>query len=75
MSLIYGYSADSGGEDSNVDTTQIEKNKLDIEKLQTVKFKETTGSFVAPLDDAWESRNYRVEYVRQQHRNCSSLKS
>ena len=48
MSLIYGYSED---DDNGFENAQIEKNKEDIEKLQTVKFKETVGSFVAPLDD------------------------
>ena len=49
MSLIYGYSDDD--DDNGFENAQIEKNKTDIKKLQTVKFKETTGSFVAPLDD------------------------
>ena len=46
MSLLYGYSkaSESG-------SAQIEKNKSDIEKLQAVKFKETTDSFVAPTND------------------------
>ena len=46
MSLLYGYSkaSESG-------SAQIEKNKSDIEKLQPVKFKETTDSFVAPTND------------------------
>ena len=57
MSLIYGYSEASSSENNNdsLDSSQIEKNKLDIEKLKAtakaVKFKETIGSFVAPLDD------------------------
>ena len=52
MSLIYGYSEANASEDTNL---QIEKNKSDIEKLnataKAVKFKETTGSFVAPTND------------------------
>ena len=55
MSLIYGYSEATSSEDTSLDSSQIEKNKLDIEKLKAtakaVKFKETIGSFVAPLDD------------------------
>ena len=54
MILIYGYSA-SEEDNGSLNSTQIEKNKLDIEKLktttQTVKFKETTGSFIAPTND------------------------
>ena len=48
MSLIYGYSKNNSNGDSSA---QVEKNKLDIQELKAVKFKETTGSFIAPKND------------------------
>ena len=51
MSLIYGYSESESSTSGSSDNSQIGKNKLDIQSLQVVKFKETVGSFVAPLDD------------------------
>ena len=53
MSLIYGYTSSETSENNNdrIDSSQVEKNKLDIEKLKVVKFRETIGSFVAPTND------------------------
>ena len=48
---LIGSKTDSAADTLDTAFGRIQKNKSDIEKLKVVEFRETTGSFIAPLDD------------------------